>query len=449
MVAVVHRSVRCAQLREARVEVEGRPVSGKQEVSQLHEALAIFGRRGRGLTAARLQSYPSVLVALFGEDALVDAGERQILAERTESALLGIIAGIGDATDRRIAEAVFAAKSEFYDLNVARRQGYIEAVDGVAIRELYKTRRARIVEDVAAALQGVFGAQKTVDHGVLLSPEARRAARQLYRYAQQALVRVEAFELCGRYAQRLQAAFSKARRVQVDLKNIPHGWLWKYSDDGQTVRLIPTSRSYQSDEGLWALAYHYRYLRMLLRDHTGRDYLRENLPSETWESVQLRPTFRPDEIDKMLSVLAESQIDSADVFVDNLCQDSQGLAINEEWRILLALPRVSIVARDLLLPCISLQRVFPEETLVAPGSYFDSVVRSIIWRGVEELGARLSSLEGEDFVGQCELVRDVLKYAPPMYEQYEDGERLREHVWSDELAKPNLWQDWGIQDDNA
>src|SRR5665811_523711 len=255
MVAVVHRSVRCAQLREARVEVEGRPVSGKQEVSQLHEALAIFGRRGRGLTAARLQSYPSVLVALFGEDALVDAGERQILAERTESALLGIIAGIGDATDRRIAEAVFAAKSEFYDLNVARRQGYIEAVDGVAIRELYKTRRARIVEDVAAALQGVFGAQKTVDHGVLLSPEARRAARQLYRYAQQALVRVEAFELCGRYAQRLQAAFSKARRVQVDLKNIPHGWLWKYSDDGQTVRLIPTSRSYQSDEGLWAVSY--------------------------------------------------------------------------------------------------------------------------------------------------------------------------------------------------
>ena len=153
----------------------------KPEVSPLHKQLDSFGRRGRRLTAAKLQRYPGVLVALFGQEALADADAEQILAERVERAILAIIAGINDERDRRIAEAVFCAKPEFYGLNVDARQRKIKDMGGGDLRERYKTQRARIVSDVADALQRMCGPQKAADRDALLSPDARRAARQLYR----------------------------------------------------------------------------------------------------------------------------------------------------------------------------------------------------------------------------------------------------------------------------
>ena len=425
---------------------------GKREVSPLHAELESFGRRARRLTADRLQTYPGVLAALFGEEALVDADQRQILAERVERAILAIIAGINDREDRRIAEAVFAAKPEFYDLNVTERQSKSEELDG-PIRELYKTRRARIVGDVAAALQRMFCGQKVADHDALLSPEARRAARQLYRYAQQALVRVEAYDLCNRFARGLRGNFRCAHAAHVDLKYIAHGWLGEYGKGAYGFRLAPTTRGLESDPALWALAYCYRYLRTLLRDPTGRDYLRENLPTECWRSIQLGAPFQSGEVDKMLSVLAEGQIDDAYAFVDNLCQDDQGCSIHEKWLELLTTERSvsenwgksadareltagerGMLVFDLLMLCIALQTVFPKETLTMPEEESRLAIAMIIGQGLVE---SQEPEEEYDIEKESELVDHLLRLRPPMYVYGGD-----DFVWSPEIPDHDPWAEF-------
>src|SRR5680860_202843 len=115
---------------------------GRRQKSQLHAELESFRRRARRLTADRLKECPGVLAALFGEEALVDADEKQILAERVERAILEIIAGINHRDDRRIAEVVFAAKPEYYDLTVTQRLR--ECGKRGDISERFKTNRARI-----------------------------------------------------------------------------------------------------------------------------------------------------------------------------------------------------------------------------------------------------------------------------------------------------------------
>ena len=420
----------------------------RQEVSRLQRELESFARRRNELTAARFQSPPAgVLSALFGDEALADPAEKQVLAERVVNALLDIIASIENEKDRRIAEAIFIAKPEFYGKNVTERQTYIEEHD-YPIKELYKNRRPTIVADVVYALEQTFSGTRTVVRDVVLSSTARRAARQLYRYAQRALIPLEAFDLCTNCAVRLLVIFAEARLAQVNPEDLTHGWLAKYGNKGEDVRLVPASRTDESDQGLWALAYVYRYLRRLLQDRAGRVYVRESLPPESWESIQLRPAFAPDETDKMLSVLEEGQLDSPKVFVNDLCKDSQGGAIHEHWLKLLAAQSVAPsgdefaalareeTVRDLLMLCIALQDVFPEETLVAPGEDFLSAVPSIIYHVAEELGV---SVDGGDETAAVSALWDaILKYSPPRY-VVEEGGQNREQVWNDRPSIPGVW----------
>lgn len=426
----------------------------KPEVSPLHKQLDSFGRRGRRLTAAKLKRYPGVLVALFGQEALADADAEQILAERVERAILAIIAGINDERDRRIAEAVFCAKPEFYDLNVDARQRKIKDMGGGDLRERYKTQRARIVSDVAAALQRMCGAQKVADHDALLSPEARRAARQLYRYAQQALVVVDAYDLCVEFAAGVGQYLRWARAGGCNLAKLPRGWLGAYCNDDENLRLVPATTTPEADSALWAYAYCHRYLRTLLQDPTGRDYLRENLPLECWRSVQLGAPFESDEVDKMLSVLAESQFDDAYTFADNLCQDSQGRIVEEKWRKLLTtgmlerenwgkgadtrLPSISDPSQlgfDLLMLCIALQHVFPEETLTTMDEDFRLAVGMIILLGLFELGVP----DGHDErKRESKLVDDILKYRPLRYYLAEEGDA----VWDNDHPKHDPWAEF-------
>jgi hypothetical protein len=431
-------------------------VPSKPEVSPLHKQLDSFGRRGRRLTAARLKRCPGVLVALFGQEALADADAEQILAERVERAILAIIAGINDERDRRIAEAVFCAKPEFYGLNVDARQRKIKDMGGGDLRERYKTQRARIVSDVADALQRMCGAQKAADRDALLSPEARRAARQLYRYAQHALVRVEAYNLCIRFAHGLRGNFRRARAANVDPKHLAHGWLAEHGKGDDSFRLAPNTRSMESDPALWALAYCYRYLRTLLRDPTGRDYLRENLPLECWRSIQLGAPFQSAEVDKMLSVLAESQIDEDYAFVDNLCQDDQGRSIHEKWLVLLTTETSqaenwgkSADARqltagdreqlifDLLMLCIALQNVFPPEALISPEENSRLAIGMIIDRGLTESRKSDDDYDDDDAEKEEGLVDHLLRLRPPMYLSDED-----EFVWSDARPQHDPWAEF-------
>jgi hypothetical protein len=280
--------------------------------------------------------------------------------------------------------------------------------------------------------------------------DVEAVARQLYRYAQRALVPLEAFDLCTDYAVRLLVAFAKARLAQEDPEGLPHGWLAKYGNKGEVVQLVPASRTDESDQGLWALAYVSIYLRTLLRDRTGRAAVRESLPPESWESIQ-RPAFGPDETKKMLSVLEGVHRDRPKTFVDDLCKDVQGRAIHEKWLKLLAAQSVapsgdefaalarSEAARDLLMLCLPLQNTFPDETLLAPGEDFEAAVSSIIWQRADELGVSMDG-EGADVAGVSKLIDGVLEYSPPRYAN-EEGREKPEYVWTNNPSLPAVWDD--------
>ena len=132
---------------------------------------------------------------------------------------------------------------------------------------------------------------------VLPSREALRAARQLYMDAQTALVAVEAFDLCISFADRVRGKLRMARSMQCNMERIKHGWLAAFEGDGERFLLAPTSRSALSDEGLWGLTHSIRSLRGLLRDDTGRDYLRRTLTTDCCLRLQRGMPFRLNEVD--------------------------------------------------------------------------------------------------------------------------------------------------------
>lgn len=124
-----------------------------QRATPLQAELESFARRARCLSAARLEHFSGVLEVLYGTDRMADACRRETAAEFVARELAVIIAGIKDPVDRRIAEALFAAQEEFHELNVTERLEYVDEHDRTFSRELYKTRRSRIIRDVAAVLR--------------------------------------------------------------------------------------------------------------------------------------------------------------------------------------------------------------------------------------------------------------------------------------------------------
>lgn len=286
-----------------------------------------------------------------------------------------------------------------------------------------------------------------------LSPGARRTARQVYRYAQQALVRVEAYGFCNTFAFTLWLGFHNARSQGVDPKPMPHGWLAEYCTGGERFHFTSSSRSPDSDLALWALAYCHRYLRVLLQDGTGHDYLRDNLSAGCWRRIQVGIAFQPEEIERTLSVLAEAPVDDACTFVDSLCQDSQGRSIHEEWLRTLCSQKFrqdnpdkryanwdltdgywhsDAVGFDLLNLCILLQHAFPKDTLVWRGDESLIVILELIRRGLREIGLP----DGHDsFRKVSDLGYDLASRRPPRYPWGEAGQVL----WSDELPDPKLW----------
>ena len=155
----------------------------------------------------------------------------------------------------------------------------------------------------------------------------------------------------------------------------------------------------------------------------------------------------------MLSVLAEGPVDDARTFVDNLCQDSQGRSIHEEWLRTLCSQRFrqdnldkryanwdltdgyrhsDAVGFDLLNLCILLQHAFPQDTLVWRGDESLIVILELIRGGLREIGLP----DGRDsFRKVSDLGYDLASRRPPRYPWDEAGQVL----WSDELPDPKLW----------
>jgi hypothetical protein len=362
-------------------------VPSRRHVSRLYAALESFGRRGRRLDAARLETFPETLLALFGEDAMTDPNERRIAAGRVESALRRIIAAIEEPVDRRIAEAVFATEPEFYDKTVTERQEYVYSLDFGFTYEQFKIRRARIIGDVAASLQRALGTQG-ISKLDLLSAEARRAARQLYWFLQETLLYVE--------------SFAHAARI---IDNLHVGG--EYQDK---ARSVIASRSPHSDAALWAFAHCFEYLRTLERDDTGRDFLREHLPVMWWRR-ELNTPFVDYETAEIRATLAAAAVDEAYPFVEAVLRGSRGPSLHERWLQLLSAPpakddeeettcgrfRKELVEALIAVVRI-LERVFPEETRppAEVGEASDVIVWNLVLWGPVDKGLSFDDDEGHE-----------------------------------------------------
>jgi len=388
----------------------------KRETSSLYRALESFGRRAKRLSAARLEHYPEVLVELFGEDAIVSAADRQNAAEKTENALKGIIAAIQNPTDRRIADAIFALSPEFWDMNVTERQEYVDREEQpLFTRELFKTQRARILRDIASALPGVVGSVEESRVQPVLSVEARHAARQLYRYLQDAILRIDAFDFC----------VHASRKIEGDNR---------YFD---IARLVPTKRTLFFDETLWSYTYSRKYFGQCLHQPTTRNYLRERMPDDWWRGTRLDIPFTRGDAEVLFSALEAAPFDDPSSFGDELLSSDDGVVLYERWMLLLGSKDLDLfncrvfknptgAERRRLVGamkwlCCALQSEFEDETLstLAAEEEFCALTDTIAMFGLMESKVPDHDSDG---VALYSLVEDALKGHPYPYTDLDGDE---------------------------
>jgi hypothetical protein len=278
----------------------------------LIKALEGFGRRAMCLSVAKLEAVQGILVALFGDEVRADGDLLHDRAVRVHAALLEIIGGLPDKTDRRIVTAVLAAEKQFHNSSVEDRL-LILFDEGIS-SDVYWTRRPELLRQVAAELMDRFGSESTVDMSVPLSAEARRAARQLSFYAQEAAARIEVLDV--------------ANRAIDDLRQRGECW--------PEPRYI-ASRNSQAERALWAYAHCCTHLRDLERDDTGREFLAEHFPVSPWH-LGLDAGLSESARVELQQVLAEVALDEPEPFWDALLARGDRVSVERSWLRLMSAP---------------------------------------------------------------------------------------------------------------
>jgi len=238
---------------------------------------------------------------------------------------------------------------------------------------------------------------------IALSARAGRAGRQLYRYAQNVLLIIDAYEACSRCEKRAES-------------------------DHPGLRVVPARRTIYSDEALWMFAYSMKYLRELKSDPAARAYLREHVSIPWWELAFLRfgQEFGP----RLEQTRANDDEDSPRSFMAKLGGDPEGAAIAEEWLAVLTghwldrsrhresddfpadLDRFGL-REDLLEICAALQHAFPEDTLSTSDAFdqYHSGVFGLATWGRENEGLSCGEMGRKG----AELVSDALDNPPRRY----------------------------------
>ena len=402
----------------------------------LYEALKTFGRRERGLSAANLEHHEDVLVAVFGESVVGDVTRRQHAAVRVEHAMRQVIESFSDLAKRRAAEVVFASDDRFRGLYVRERIAVVESDPGdrAFSEQQYKRLREWVLEHMAAELPHALAAADRVPRDQIMSSAAMRAARQLYRYAQQVIVIVDVFEGCIRYEERLKRGFSIG-----DISRLQSSWLAAYGMPGEDFRLVPTGRSYDGDQTLLPLAYFQRYRRALLADRTARDYLRENLNAYGWERLQTGHPLSTADIDVLVDTLETTILDEPWSYLEALLLTQAGQVAQANWASLLStnaygddrrerLPHRDFVASDrmeltkqLLQVCMLFEGVFPDDT--------DSKEEEFLAVGTvltQALAQAQIELEGDEGFERERRLEDEIRDRRPTRYRFRDDDEL---VW--------------------
>lgn len=391
----------------------------RRVVSPLYAALETFGRRGRRLNAARLEAVPDVLYALFDRDALVaDPDLRTEHAAEVATALMHIIEGFIDPVDRRIAEVVLAARPEFYEKTVTARQEHVYEVDFGFTADQFKTRRARIVGDIAAELERSVGTG-AVPKLSTLGPQTRRAARQLYWWLQDALLYVESFDHSARVIDNLVSGGEYQTKAGA----------------------IIAARTVHSDAALWALTHCLDFLRTLQADDNGRGFLRAHLPGSWWRRA-LNTPFTEYETAELRQVLRESDSVEATPFVNAVLRAQHGPDLHSRWLRLLSAPPSDSedpeasdprlygkyrrdLTDNLIALATMLEPAFPNETRppVEVGEASDIVVWGLTLWGATDQGMEFDDAEGHEIY---RAKKKALQDGPAMW--------TARHVFRDDMG---------------
>lgn len=132
-------------------------MTSRRPVSELHDALGEFGRRGKKLSVARLEEFDAVLKVVGTPEQLNDEEQRRALAASVYEALRSTVESLDDPVDSRIAQAVLATEPEFHDKTVEERKAIVRENDRGFTDEQYKDRRRRVIGDIEEALRMAIG----------------------------------------------------------------------------------------------------------------------------------------------------------------------------------------------------------------------------------------------------------------------------------------------------
>jgi hypothetical protein len=341
-------------------------------------ALNRFGSRERQLSAASLIHDRDILIALYGEEwTKTSALQQKALAKKVEAGIRAVIADYAEGPEKRAAEVVFAAAKEFHGLLVKERIAVVESSpdDRAFTHEQYERLRLRVVTNMCGSLPHVLD---NLVHTELLGdaePECTRSLRQLFRYAQQAAVLVDAHATCVAHS-------AKAR------KNI---------EGCSALPLIPGQRTPWGDEALWALSHCLRYLHIAKADPQCCEYLRERIAVAWWGGSQLSPGLTKAQSDVLISIAADRGSVGIDEAINGLCESDVGMSTCSAWYAALKTPiHARRLRSNLVEVCATLETLFPEESMRAAeaGRIYRDALLLLHWECVHE--ADIFPDDGED-----------------------------------------------------
>lgn len=298
----------------------------KQAKTPLIDALEKFGRQAARLDPAKLERFPFVLTALFGDEV---QGHQDVFHRRAadvEVALLDVIARLRDKTDRRVATAVLAASPEFYGKTTSRRLDLL-AAEGIS-SDVFWTRRPLVLREVSSELQATFPERSIA--GASSSPvdQSLRKLEQVFRYAQDVAVKLEAFSAGA------SVAAVEDRALDTLFEERGAGDAETGAGDAFLDLISQTDQPLVS-WSLWSYAFFHRYMRDVARDSYARDLLREELPTNWSIGDRSSVPFTEAETDLMLDTLQSNAGDDPVGFVEALVRTEMGRILYGRWDALL------------------------------------------------------------------------------------------------------------------
>lgn len=300
----------------------------------------IYLRKGRGLSTGSLATRTEVIHYLGGP------------TEELCVIRLRLIAAVDLLEDELNREALRAAygllpATEGFSTTAERRRAYGRVVGRKA--DTLADREMAAIEELSLALMS--SPYRTLQS---LRPDTLFQLRQLYRYGQEALMHLEAFDVMAMIVSTLRQA-DAGPIYRMALGNI-------------------SNESHFTDLALWSFAQCHSAFVRVISDPVGARFLRDGLPSIWWAQRLDRPmsghsTRAYEEFDQALT-----EAENADEFGQRLRRSPGTMRMETEWRQLLSAEdlrddpegeyggdredlRVRLVAL-----CQFLARMFPEDT---------------------------------------------------------------------------------------